>query len=117
MPTMNSHDIAYALRRFQPETTPNRHAVALVLQNLQRWADDNSDGWAYWSAPSRAARVAMLQVASTTNAENWQREANDITPKAARAAVAPIKGFLTRVGARDSDAARIVRPITLTEGA
>ena len=110
---MNSHDIDYARRRFDPATTPNRAALVLVVDNLRRWADDNSDGWAYWPKPCRAAATAMGHIASTTNADNDFREANDITTAQLRAAVSPIKAMLTRTGATPDDRERITRPATL----
>lgn len=93
---MNDHDINFARRRFTRASCPNRLALVLVIDQLRHWANGNSDGWAYWSAPCRAARKAIDHVYSTTNAANDEQERHDITDAEMRAAVRPIKAFLTR---------------------
>lgn len=95
---MNDYDRARALRTFDPTTTPNRAYAAAVVANLAAWADRNSDGWAYWPKPARAAERVMRLVASTTNAENARRERIDATDAELTAALRPVKAFLTRHG-------------------
>ena len=95
---MNRWDLRYARERFTRSTTPNRLALALVVDQLREWADDNSDGWAYWPKPARAAAKAMVLIQSTTGRANIQQEENDITDEEMRAAARPIKAFLTRQG-------------------
>lgn len=93
---MNDYDLAYARSRFTRSTTPNRLALVMVVDNLREWANANSDGWAYWPKPARAADKAMALIESRTNRENDEQEANDITDATMKAAVRPIKAFLTR---------------------
>lgn len=88
---MNDYDIEQARRRFTGESMPNRLALALIVDHLRDWADYNSDGWAYWPKPVRAAARAMEHIDSTTF-----RVTEDISDAELRAAVRPIKAFLTR---------------------
>jgi hypothetical protein len=98
---MNDYDLAYAARRFGrgwSSNTPNRAALVAHVDALRRWADDNSDGWAYWPKPARAARRAMELIQSTTNAANYAQEREDITDREFREALRPIKAFYKRHG-------------------
>lgn len=93
---MNEFDRTGAIHRFTRATKPNRLALALVVDNLATWADNHSDGWAHWPKPARAAAAAMRLIESRTHAENERQEREDITDDEMRAAVRPIKAFLTR---------------------
>lgn len=93
---MNEYDLDHAVDRFLRATLPNRLAVALVVRNLAVETDWVSDGWAHWPKPSRAAARAIALIESRTYAENEAQEANDITDAEMRAAVRPIRSFLTR---------------------
>ena len=95
---MNDHDIESAIRRFTVATKPNRLGVALMLKHLAEWTDANSDGWPYWSKPARAADKAMALVESRTWAENKAQEETDATDAEVKAAMTPVKAFLTRQG-------------------
>jgi len=106
---MNGFDLTHASSSFTRAGTPNRLALAFVVDNLREWADDHSDGWAFWPAPTRAAKQAMTLIQSTTNAANNEQEAHDITDAQMMAAVKPIKAFLTRQGATAEARERILR--------
>lgn len=95
---MNEFDLAEAFTRFNPEQTPNRAALAEAVYQLATWANANSDGWAYWPAPARAAAKAMEQIDPTTWADIQRMESEDCTDTEFKAAAAPIKRFLTRQG-------------------
>ena len=96
MKFMNDYDLDQARSRFTRATKPNRLALVMVVDNLREWANNNSDGWAYWPAPVKAAQKAIELIESRTYAENEQQEAEDITDAEMHAAVRPIKAFLTR---------------------
>jgi hypothetical protein len=70
-----------------------------TLHNLMKWANENSDGWAYWPKPARAAAKLMelIEGDGTWQAQEdaWVRA----TPAAYKKALAPIKAFRTRQGA------------------
>ena len=108
---MNEYDLDEARSRFTRATVPNRLALVMVVDNLRQWADSHSDGWAYWPKPTRAAAKAMELIESRTYAENRVQEENDITDTEMRAAVRPIKSFLTRNGATAEDRERILRAV------
>lgn len=95
---MNDYDLGHAHRRFSDGGTPNRYYLVLTVDRLARWANDNSDGWAHWPKPARAANKAMALIESRTSRENDEQEANDATWLELRAALSPIKAFLTREG-------------------
>lgn len=93
---MNDWDLQQAIRRFTQDTVPNRLALALVVDNLREETNWVSDGWAYWPKPCRAASKAMELIESTAYPEYERREREDITDAELRAAVRPIRSFLTR---------------------
>ena len=94
---MNEYDIESAVERF--EGHPVLGPATRTLQNLQRWANENSDGWAYWPKPYRAA--ARLQELLEGDGSWFYREAlpGSVTEKEYAAALRPIKAFRTRQGA------------------
>lgn len=98
---MNEYDLEVAYNRFWEGNTPNRFHLVLVVHRLRQWADENSDGWAHWPKPGRAASIAMSHIESRTNRENDQQEREDITDAEFRRALAPIKAFLTRQNVAD----------------
>lgn len=95
---MNDYDIESALRRYDTGQTPNRFRLAVVVNNLADWANENSDGWACWPKPCRSAARAIELVESTAYPEYDRRQREDITTAELKAAVRPIKSFLTRHG-------------------
>jgi hypothetical protein len=92
---MNEYDLDFAVERFS-NCALRRYRVALVVQRLADWTDRNSDGWAYWPKPARAARRAMEQIQSTTHAENVRQEEGDLTEEGMTAVLRPIRAFMTR---------------------
>lgn len=96
MKYMNDYDLANARRRFGRGTTPNRLALAIVVDNLADQTNMVSDGWAYWPKPCRAAAKAIALIESTAYPEYERRQNEDITEAEMLAAVRPIKSFLTR---------------------
>lgn len=96
MKFMNEYDLHFARQRFTSNNVPNRLALAIVVDRLREWADENSDGWAYWPKPKQAAQRAISLIESRTNAENNYQEREDIDERAVLLAVKPIKAFLTR---------------------
>lgn len=105
---MNDYDLMRATARFRRGDTPNRLALARMVDNLRVWANQHSDGWAYWPKPCRAAKGAMLLIRSTTNAANDAQERTDATDAETRAAVRTVKAFLTRQGVSDAERAHIL---------
>lgn len=95
---MNEFDIEEALDRFDYAQTPNRVTLAKAVSALAEWANRNSDGWAYWPKPVRAAAKAMEQIDPTTWADIQRMESEDCTDAEFKAAVRPIKAFLTKQG-------------------
>lgn len=108
---MNDYDLGFARARFTRASKPNRLALVMVVDNLREWANENSDGWAYWPKPCRAAAKAMALIESRTNAENDEQERHDITDAEMTAAVKPIKAFLTRQGVSTERKELILRAV------
>lgn len=88
---MNSYEIEEAVLRFGRGDTPNLQQAALILERLRGWTNRNSDGWAYWPKPCRAAKrlQELLQ-------EVDRYRPVDCTEAELAAALRPIKAFLTR---------------------
>lgn len=88
---MNEYDIAY--RRTQYSSHPILGPATRTLQNLSIAANRNSDGWAYWPKPARAAAKLMEMIE-----RDGTRDRDDVTVAEYRAALKPIKAFRTRSG-------------------
>jgi hypothetical protein len=58
-------------------------------------ANEVSDGWCYWPKPCRAAKkLQELIQANDVRSKKW--DAPEVTEKDLKAAIAPIKAFMTR---------------------
>lgn len=93
---MNEWDIAQATDRYADH--PVLGPATQTLANLRDWTNANSDGWAYWPKPLRAAAklIELIEGDGTRQArENTERA----TPDAYRRALTPVKAFRTRQGA------------------
>jgi hypothetical protein len=91
---MNDYDLWTAQQRYAHQ--PNRTHLVIAVDFLRMWADNNSDGWAYWPKPCRAAAKAMEAITGDGTNQAFRRP--DLTDSEVTAALAPIKAFLTRQG-------------------
>ena len=98
---MNEYDINLALSRCTRLSQPNRLAAALVLDHLRDWADYNSDGWAYWAKPRQAAAKLIDLL--------YQEHDTDASDEELRAALRPVKAFLTRQKVKPTEREIILR--------
>lgn len=57
---MNDYDISNARRRYADH--PVLSEAVATLADLKDWTDSNSDGWAYWPKPARAADQLMALI-------------------------------------------------------
>lgn len=87
---MNHYEVEDAVRRYADD--PTLGPASRTLANLMHWTNRNSDGWAYWPKPTRAARSLVAL---------FPRRWDDPTPSAdeVNKAIRPIKAFRTRQGA------------------
>lgn len=93
---MNEWDIMVATANFADD--PVLGPAANTLRNLMDWTNRNSDGWAYWPKPCRAAaKLQELLEDNHPNRKAWDAPA--VTEAQYRKALVPIKAFLTRQGA------------------
>lgn len=60
---MNDYEIDSARNWFSPADHPRLHDAVEGLNRFVGWVNNNSDGWAYWKAPQKAADrlIAKLQ--------------------------------------------------------
>lgn len=100
---MNDYDIARAVRRYA--THPILGPASRTLANLRDAANHNSDGWAYWPKPARAAAKLMEMIERDVMIERdgtWQYFNDparaDVTSAEYKAALRPIRAFRTRSG-------------------
>jgi hypothetical protein len=92
---MNEYDIDWAARRW--ESHPILGPAVATLRNLMEWANENSDGWAYWPKPTRAAaRLMELIERDGTSRYRFDEAREDVTSSEYAAALRPVKAFRTR---------------------
>lgn len=108
---MNEYDIETALYRFHGPATPNRAKIAGVIDRLADWTNSHSDGWHSWPKPARAAAKAMALVDPVTGADVEHFTRVDATDAEVRAAITPIKAFLTRQNVPQADRDVILAPV------
>lgn len=98
----NTYEVDDHVRRFADDHVLG--AAAITLQNLRDWTDRNSDGWAYWPKPTRAAARLMRLLDLVTRQERSSlANLNEyghlsVNPADVRKAYVPIRAFLTRQG-------------------
>lgn len=94
---MNEYDVGDARARYAD------HAIlgpaTATLDNLVEWTNSNSDGWAYWPKPCRAAERLQSLIQGDNPRARFDTERDDVTLAAYRAALRPVKSFRTRQGA------------------
>lgn len=73
---------------------PNVRKGVRLLVNLMHAVNAQSDGWAYWSAPSRACD--KLQELLRTVGNLWYDTHGTITAEQLKRAVTPIRAMVTR---------------------
>jgi hypothetical protein len=100
---MNESEVERAVHLFSERSeTPNLGKGADVLYELMDWTNGNSDGWPYWQKPSRAA-AKLMDILQAAMLAYYNAKVEDITEKQLRAALSPIKAFLTRQGVDHSE--------------
>lgn len=93
---MNGWSIEDAADRWKNH--PTLGPATVTLRNLRDCADRNSDGWAYWPKPARAAArlMELIQGDGTWEAHHGRRP--EVTAAHVQAAYRPVRAFLTRSG-------------------
>jgi len=91
---MNAWDVDRAVETFADH--PVLGPATLTIRNLMDWTNENSDGWAYWPKPARAAKrlIDLIERDGTWEARYGERL--DATVEEYKAALRPIKAFRTR---------------------
>lgn len=93
---MNEWEVREARGRYADH--PVLGPATATLVSLMEWTNKNSDGWAYWPKPVRAA--AKLQaLIKGDRLSRFDDEREDATPAKLAAALRPIKAFRTRQSA------------------
>jgi len=93
---MNELEIEHAFYHWRAH--PVLGPATETLKNLMHAANANSDGWAYWPKPARAARLLMELIAGDGTWESRFGERRDVTIHALHKAYAPLKTLRTRTG-------------------
>lgn len=97
MKFMNHWDIEEARQRYASH--PTLGPATRTLTNLRDAADANSDGWAYWPKPARAAaRLMELIERDGTSRYVFDTEREDATLVELRKAYTSLKSFRARSG-------------------
>lgn len=87
----NQNDIECLARN--NHTCPNVRKGVKLLYALLQAVNAQSDGWAYWNAPSKAAEKLMVLIKSAGNI--WYDTNGKISDADFRKAVSPIKRMVT----------------------
>lgn len=87
---MNEGDIDYAQERYARHPVLSR--ATRILNALKDLVNANSDGWAYWAYPVRAADKLMTLIESARD----RSVADSMTEEDLKKAIVPLKTFLTR---------------------
>lgn len=90
---LNEYEVQEAVQRFSRGSTPNLQRGAQALNGLVEWANSHSDGWAYWPKPGRAAASLQSLLAGVD-----RFDPQDVSESELKAALRPVKAFLTRQG-------------------
>lgn len=88
---MNQHDIEYAHSR--NHACPNVRKGVELLYRLMQAVMEQSDGWAYWSPPSKAA-TKLIELLKTAGNLNYGTSGT-ITAKQLKDAITPIRRMVT----------------------
>lgn len=92
---MNDWDIERATLRWAGH--PVLGPAARQVEILHDWADRNSDGWAYWPKPARAA-ARLMELIERDGTSQWLHgDRTDATVTELIQALAPVKAFRTRM--------------------
>lgn len=95
MPFLNEYDIDRLYSRFHYD--PLLGPAVETLECLRIWTNANSDGWAYWPKPSRAAAKLQNLLYEADRYERTNRREGAWPTKAdVKKAYTPIRAFLTR---------------------
>jgi hypothetical protein len=92
---MNTYEIDDAAARYRAH--PVLGPATRTLANLRDAANANSDGWAYWPKPGRAA-ARLQELIQGDPRSRFDAERADATPERYAAALRPVKAFRTRSG-------------------
>lgn len=111
---MNDYDLEIARRTFIRASAPNLLGLVYTVEHLAEWANENSDGWAYWPKPSRAAEKAMQAIAEGERRyrEGYATGTVDCSDADVATFARPIKAFLTRQGVTGDRREVILRGVT-----
>ena len=104
MSWMNEYEIENALRVSAQYELPNLRRGAEVLSRLKDWTNSCSDGWPYWAKPGKAAAKLMDLI----EPRMYRPHGEDITEAELKAALSPVKAFLTRQGVEHTTKVRII---------
>ena len=92
---MAEYQIIEHANNIDADEFPNLARAAHTLRNLMRWTNSNSDGWAYWQKPGRAASKIVDALENYT-AHRYNGTEVDLSDADLRKALAPVKAFMTR---------------------
>jgi hypothetical protein len=92
---MNEYEIDASALRWSDH--PVLGPATATLQNLMVAANENSDGWAYWPKPCRAA-AGLQELVERANLARlrFDREYSEPTAEDLKRALRPVKAFRTR---------------------
>jgi hypothetical protein len=95
---LNEYDLESIRHDVEPFERPNLAHAAVTVLVLAGWTNRNSDGWAYWPKPGRAAKRLAEHLYHEYLGRYDQRTGEDISDAELAAGNRTVKAFLTRLG-------------------
>jgi hypothetical protein len=104
---LNEYDVEYAVALANEGGVELEIEAVTTLANLVRWANENSDGWAYWAKPANASTRLQKLVQDHVLPHRYDYRPDALDEAEYRSSLAPIKAFLTRQGV---DHSKVIAP-------
>jgi len=100
---LNEYEVRDIATLFTGEGVPNLDKAAKGLENLMIWTNQNSDGWAYWKAPLKAADPLMIRLMEAESDFRRGHDLADLSEAQMKLFFKPIRDLLSNLG-HDADA-------------
>jgi hypothetical protein len=102
---LNEYDIDMLVDRFEDQTAaPHVVKGVLALDRFRDWTNRNSDGWAYWKLPAKAADKLMDRLEEAQRQYRRGGLCEDMTPQQLAALLRPVRALMRKHGVEDTDA-------------
>jgi len=95
---MNEYEVEDVQGQFDPAEFPNLASAARILGALVDWTNSNSDGWAFWPKPGRAASTLQGLLKDAQAMDRNGTLFDDVPARDLNRSLVGIKALLTKQG-------------------